>query len=280
MVLKVAGTNWDPLGPQTEPKMRGHDIICLHTMVGTLSGTSAYFHDNGYGGTESHLGMGWDGVTQQWQDLMYQADANNEGNHRVISIETADMGGPFNRWNGSDVPAWTKDGQVPKIIELLDLMCSKKFHRNCPKTWECYKRGIPRELIPDTKPGRRGIGYHRQGVDPWRVQGGELWSLARGKVCPGDRRIDQLTNFIIPEVARLGIVVPSPPPSVPRKDDNVVLYIRRFGNVKQALLLIGDDLFAAHDDEGITLSPGPEMPIVVAKDDRWNALIKKYGPVL
>ena len=32
-----------PLGPQTEPRMTGHDIVCLHTMAGYLSSTDRYF---------------------------------------------------------------------------------------------------------------------------------------------------------------------------------------------------------------------------------------------
>jgi hypothetical protein len=56
-------------------------------------------------------------------------------------------------------------------------------------------------LVPDTKPGRRGIAYHRQGCDPYRVSGGDHWSEHYGKVCPGDARISQLINIIIPRVA-------------------------------------------------------------------------------
>ena len=78
-----------PLGPQTEPRMTGHDIVCLHTMAGYLSSTDRYFraaNGAGYIGTESHFGVGgrWggdaraglDGTVWQWQDLMHQADAN------------------------------------------------------------------------------------------------------------------------------------------------------------------------------------------------------------
>lgn len=226
MGLALPGTTWSPLGPQTEPKMLSHDIICLHTMVGSLKGTDSYFRQNGYGGTESHFGMGGNGHTIQWQDLAYQADANNEGNDRVISIETADKGETFPVWTGSNVPPWT-DAQVNKIIDMLDDMCRPAFHANCPATWDCHKVGIPRVLVPDTKPARRGIGYHRQGVDPWRVEGGESWSLAYGKVCPGDKRINQLTAVILPAVLKLGqpvtppVVQPPPKPTVPGKDDEM-----------------------------------------------------------
>ena len=30
-----------PLGTQTEPRMTGHDVVCLHTMVGFLASTAA-----------------------------------------------------------------------------------------------------------------------------------------------------------------------------------------------------------------------------------------------
>ncbi len=55
-----------PLGPQTEPRMTGHDIVCLHTMAGYLSSTDRYFraaNGAGYIGTESHFGVGgrWGG---------------------------------------------------------------------------------------------------------------------------------------------------------------------------------------------------------------------------
>ena len=36
------GAAYKPLGPQTEPRMTGHDVVCLHTMVGYLSSTGVY----------------------------------------------------------------------------------------------------------------------------------------------------------------------------------------------------------------------------------------------
>lgn len=172
---------WRPLGEQTQPRMIAHDIICLHTMVGTLAGTDAMFHDHGYGGTESHFGLGGFGELVQWQDLRHSADANLDGSRRIISIETADSGDPFAPWSGSDVPAWT-DQQLAVLATLI--------------AWLADHYRIPLALIPDSRPGRRGVGWHRQGIDPWRVAGGERWSTKPGKVCPGDRRISQLPELI------------------------------------------------------------------------------------
>jgi hypothetical protein len=63
-------------------------------------------------------------------------------------------------------------------------------------------------LVADSRPDRRGIAYHRQGIPgnfgpPFTglVDGGELWTRlhkGRGKVCPGDARITQLRDEIMP----------------------------------------------------------------------------------
>jgi hypothetical protein len=171
--------------------MTRHDIICLHTMVGFLTSTDAMFMKNGYAGVESHFGVGgiWggdkaadlDGVVYQWQDTEFSADANLNGNRRLISIETADNAPK----SAKDIEPWTPK-QCAAIIALVARLCAKY--------------DIPAELVPDSKPTRRGIAYHRQGIDPWRVDGGEVWSSARGKECPGDRRIEQITAEIIPGV--------------------------------------------------------------------------------
>jgi hypothetical protein len=195
MVVKIAGTHWRPLSSnQTQAKMARHDIICLHTMVGYLTSTETMFKKDGYTGVESHFGVGgiWgsdkghdlDGVVYQWQDLTYRADANLDGNHRLISIETADNAPR----SAADIEPWTAK-QCTAIIKLVAALCRRY--------------DIPAKLVPDSKSTRRGIGYHRQGINPWRVSGGELWSSAQGKECPGDRRIAQLRSVIIPGVQRV-----------------------------------------------------------------------------
>lgn len=159
------------------------DIICVHTMVGTLSGSWAWA--NQAGNPYWHFGLGGDGTLWQCVDLDFRSAANLEGNYHVIPIETADMGAPFPSWSGSNVPAWTP-AQVDKLVSLI--------------TWLCKQFQIPPVLVPDTKPVRRGLAYHRQGIDPWRAPGGEKWSNATGKQCPGDRRITQFRNTVIPRV--------------------------------------------------------------------------------
>ncbi len=182
-MARYPGAAWRPLADDwaRQRVMARHDIICLHTMVGSLWGTDAFFRSNGYGGAESHFGVGYDGETLQWQDTTRQAEANLNGNHRIISIETADYGPGFGRWDTGDasaVPAWTP-AQVERIAQII--------------AWACRTHGIPCELVPDSRPTRRGVAYHRQGVAGWGlVPGGEVWSSARGKVCPGNRRVAQV----------------------------------------------------------------------------------------
>jgi hypothetical protein len=172
-------------------------------MAASFAGVDRGFHENGYGGLESHFGVAGSGRLKQWQDLDFEADANFDGNHRCISIETADRGEDFPKWTGSDVPAWT-DAQLDVIVALV--------------RWLCETFDIPKELVPDSMPGRRGIAYHRLGVPhstgepgapggPWHGPGCELWThpeKGRGKVCPGDRRIAQLKEIVIPRVQAAG----------------------------------------------------------------------------
>jgi hypothetical protein len=214
MVLILEGTQYKPLSSQqTQPAMTAHDIACAHTMVGNLTSTHGMFMENGYGGTESHVGVGgkWgpdadkglDGVAYQWQDMRYSADANLDGSRRIISVETADNA-PH---DAADIQDWTQK-QLDKLIEMFTRICSLDFHKNCPEHWVCrqgvvwngVKVAIPPVLVPDSKPSRRGLAYHRQGINPWRVSGGEKWSKYDGKECPADRRIKQFKEIVIPAV--------------------------------------------------------------------------------
>jgi hypothetical protein len=225
--MRYPGAEYRPLGRQSEPRMTAHDIVCAHTMVNSLAGADRYFRTQngpGFDGTESHYGVGgdWgddvparlDGVVWQWQDRTHQADANGpDGNDRVISIETADNAPR----RSADIEPWT-DAQVEALVDLITWECSPAAHADCPPGWACrrgvtwrgVKVAIPPVLVVDTKPSRRGLAVHRQGVLHSRgldvagflVTDGERWSTSVGKECPGDERARQFTEVVIPEVQR------------------------------------------------------------------------------
>lgn len=224
MARRYPPASWRPLGPQTEPLMRSHDIVCVHTMVGYLTSTDRYFRSGngaGFQGTESHYGIGgpWgsdagkglDGAVWQWQDRARTADANYKDPYRVISVETADNAPRY----ASSLERWSP-AQAASLVELLAWECSTAAHADCPSTWTCHREGIPPRLIPDTKPGRRGLGYHAQGVPGnGLVAGGVPWSKSRGKECPGTARIAQYKNEIIPAVQRRLATGRAPTPGRP-----------------------------------------------------------------
>lgn len=177
---------WNPLAGNwaSQSRMTQVDILSIHTMVGSLASTDSMWRRTGYSGNHSHFGIGGNGECTQWQDTAYRAAANYNGNWHIISVECADVGAPFPAWNTNDgaaVPAFSTP-QLETLAQLIAAMC--KAHN------------IPCQLIPDAKPGRRGIGYHRLGVPGYMVAGAEQWSTAQGKVCPGNRRIAQIPQVI------------------------------------------------------------------------------------
>jgi hypothetical protein len=167
----------------TTKNMVAVDGVVVHTIVGLWSGGKAAHATNDYLGT-----------LRQHRDTDRQSAANLDGNPRWLAIENEDRGTAYGNWNVNDghaVPGFT-DAQCEGNARWL--------------AWVHHQHGVPLELVPDTKPGRRGIAYHRQGIDGnyagyaygGRVSGGVRFSSATGKVCPGDRRIYQLINIIIP----------------------------------------------------------------------------------
>jgi hypothetical protein len=175
MQLWYPGAAKKPLGTQTEPQVSGGvpRVLIFHTMSGFLAGSDSWFRRDGYSGTESHFGVGgsWDkdldGVVWQWQALDRQADAQYGGNAYATSVETSDGA-------KSGVP-WT-DKQVAALINLGE--------------WWCRQTGNPARLV--TAPTGSGFGYHSQFP---------AWNQA-GHACPGALRVRQLTEVIIPAVAR------------------------------------------------------------------------------
>jgi len=162
-----------------DKRLTRQDIVVVHTIVGFQSG-----------GNAAHFTTGASGRIVQARDTNQSSAANWTGNWHTLAIENEDKGPEFGNWSGSNVPRFTA-AQAEAIAKIL--------------AW-CHRvHDIPLALVPDSKVGRRGVAYHRQGIDgnftgPFRgrVAGGELWSEHFGKACPGDKRITQLINQIIP----------------------------------------------------------------------------------
>jgi hypothetical protein len=126
-----------------------------------------------------HFYVAKDGRIYQYIDTDFQAWASRDGNASMIAVET--QGGV----NDPQGERWTA-AQVASLAGIARFAHTSE--------------GVPLQLMQSSLPSERGLGWHRLGIDPWRVSGGELWSGARGKVCPGDAKIAQM-----PEVLRLAL---------------------------------------------------------------------------
>jgi hypothetical protein len=184
-MARMPGTTW--VGEHGSRKMVRHDIVCVHTIVGKAPAHKAHFSTSA------------DGEIFQSRDTDLQSGANVDGNPRVIAIENEDVGPSYGVWDTDDghaVPDFT-DAQVDAIARIC--------------AWASTTHGIPLVPCPDSRPGSRGIAYHRQGINgnfgPFafsgRVDGGEVWTTSFGKVCPGDRRIRTLLDRIIPRAVAI-----------------------------------------------------------------------------
>lgn len=115
-------------------------------------------------------------------DRLSAADAY--GSSRAFSVET----------QGADANGYWTPEQCESIARIL--------------AWAHRTYGIPLRLMTSSATGQHGIGWHRLGCDgnfppmpnilAGRLQrgGGEVWSSAFGKVCPGDNRIKQIPSIL------------------------------------------------------------------------------------
>lgn len=177
---------WHPLGRQTEPRIGTPEVVCEHTAVSpSLESLLSYFDNDGYSGVGSHFGIGRDGRIWQFQRIDHQADANLQGNDRVVSIENADGYGEV--WGpGDPVPDFTGP-QLESNIRVVN--------------WVCEEANIPKRLVKDTCEGTRGVGWHRMGVEGYMSDRScELWSSYAWKTCPGDAKIRSIKHELMPAV--------------------------------------------------------------------------------
>lgn len=183
-----------------------------HTAVSNSGSLYGFFNSAGANGVFSHFYVTKTGGVEQYQDTDYRASCDLDGNPDTISVETWDgyrSGYPGYWLYDSDVPPWN-DAQMAALIEL-----DRWILANHPT--------IPRRLARDNRkgPSSHGLSWHRLGVvgAPGfisRTDGGLTYSLARGKICPGPRRIAQIPQILSALNAGLppaGVSnTPTPPP--------------------------------------------------------------------
>jgi hypothetical protein len=184
---------------------QSNSVFIVHTMVGSLAGTDSYFRQGGVG-LESSTGIGGkydgtlDGAIYQWMYLKDRADANYDANAYAFSVETSDGS------NGQNPNRWLERWSVLQAESLSQLAAA----------W-CLVTGNPARLVSRPHSTVKGIGHHRQGTVPYPKAGDDYWSPpSQGpRACPGQTRIDQLTNEVIPRVQAiinsLSVDVPAPP---------------------------------------------------------------------
>lgn len=203
-----------------KPRGREPNVVVLH---GTAGNDTSPYGTFAKGASCSHFWIAYDGRREQYLDTSWPSAADRDGAARSISIETSSP--------PSGAGVWTPE-QVASIVDLLRWIRTQH-------------PGIPLRIVGSSDASEAGIGWHRVGIDgnfpalpsllAGRGQrgGGQLWSSARGKVCPGNDRIAQVPAIL----AALTTTTPAPTP-VPDVQEDDVLIIRRARD-GAAFLVIG-----------------------------------------
>ena len=184
-------TIWDPVAGRSKQAIKPR-LMTIHTAV--VDAQDIYGPRLGPGRTHSHFFNPRSGKLRQHQEINRQAFADGGGNPYCVSVEHWDgypRGAPGYWKNSGDVPPLT-DSQIENDARLFAYLV-QNF-------------GLPNRIAT---PGNvTGLGWHRLGIagnfgkfdandrKTWsRAQTGLNFSNARGKLCPGDRRIGQIPEI-------------------------------------------------------------------------------------
>jgi hypothetical protein len=195
MTPRYPGAFWLPVSAtgKRDRMPNGPDTITYHEAV-SPNPTSVRGWVEGQAACQGYNGK--NGRAEQYFDFDEEVAGVAEGNDHCITWESYDGLKPINDANGyrevqQDDPAiygtsantgvWDP-GQCERFADI--------------GAWSLLNLNIPLALLPDSKPGRSGHGPHRLGIDPWRADGGELWTRHPGKPCPGNLRILQIPGIL------------------------------------------------------------------------------------
>lgn len=158
------------------------NLIVLHSTASASATSQFGWFNNPLAKASSHFHVANDGTIEQYLGTDYMSWCNKDGNRRSVTIET----------QGTGNEPWTP-AQMKALASLID--------------WISKTHNIPVRMVESSHSSQSGIGWHRIGIDGNFPKsgllrgrssrgGGELWSGARGKACPGDKRILQVPELI------------------------------------------------------------------------------------
>lgn len=201
-MTRMPGALWLPISRNYTNRRRARTNACiLHVDAGDAHSLRGWFN-NPAARASSHLHVRKDGVIEQYIDLDLISWASRQGDQRAVTVET----------QGRDGEPWTS-AQLASLARILAFVNSHY--------------GVPLTMMTNSRTATAGVGWHRLGIDgnfgglPYpanlhRVSGGESWSGARGKTCPGTDRIMQIPNLIKTAAG-------TPPQHIPQKGQQTIM---------------------------------------------------------
>jgi len=252
MTVKMPGALWVPIKRNyTRRKRAKTTALILHVAVSEAASLRGWFN-NPRAYASSHLYVRRDGTIEQYMDLDHISWASAAGNSRSISVETQGMGS--GEWTSAQC----------KSLAAIASFCNSKY-------------GVPLTVMDNSRTSEHGVGYHRLGVNPYRVSGGELWSSAYGKSCPGNDRVPQVPGIIATasnaDGHALGAVKPRPKPVVKpvlrmsaSRTKNVQRALQNMGHYKGAI----DGIYGPVTKEAVTYYQGHQLFGSLVADGYWG----------
>jgi hypothetical protein len=176
--------------------------LLLHTVVDAKGDTDlAAYEDREDVPSRVHFfihsnpGSPLDGQIDQLLDTTRRAAASGTADAWALAAETEDNSAA----KGSDI-----DGLTPKALASYIWLCLElnRVHPTIPL----------RRCTDSAGAGAWGFGYHSQPMrERWRGTSHNPWTKYQGKTCPGDKKVAQYEQHIIP--ALLGHPAPAPTPA-------------------------------------------------------------------
>jgi hypothetical protein len=169
-MARMPGAIWQPYPtPGRARRVKGRCVV-FHIAVSESTNLRPWG-----GPADWHFYVNKAGTIYQFIDTDFQAWAAAEANRTGIMVET--QGGVHNPetepLTAAQIEAWAKIA-----------------------AWAHESEGIPLRLMQNSLSTERGLGWHKLGVDPWRIAGGQRWSFAYGKICPGLKKISQMPQVL------------------------------------------------------------------------------------